>query len=57
MYTEYPFSKPDLTSNRIGVNYGTPPNGGGNGHGYLRNVTVENIKLKDVQLPIYFDTW
>lgn len=43
--------------NRIGVNFGTPPNGGGNGHGYLRNVSVENIQMKDVQLPIYFDTW
>ncbi|KAF7591475.1 hypothetical protein BBP40_001521 [Aspergillus hancockii] len=40
----------------IGVNYGVPPNGGGNGHGYVRNVTVEDITLKDVQLPIYIDT-
>ncbi|KAK1148086.1 hypothetical protein N8T08_010723 [Aspergillus melleus] len=40
----------------IGVNFGNPPNGGGGGHGYLRNVTVENIQFKDVQMPIYFDT-
>ncbi|KAE8153670.1 Putative galacturan 1,4-alpha-galacturonidase A [Aspergillus avenaceus] len=40
----------------IGVNYGVPPNGGGGGHGYVRNVTVEDITFKDVQLPIYIDT-
>ncbi|KAE8315245.1 Putative galacturan 1,4-alpha-galacturonidase A [Aspergillus transmontanensis] len=40
----------------IGVNFGVPPNGGGNGHGYVRNVTVEDITFKDVQLPIYIDT-
>ncbi|GLB06428.1 hypothetical protein AtubIFM57258_001735 [Aspergillus tubingensis] len=40
----------------IGVNYGVPPNGGGGGHGYVRNVTVENLRLKDVQLPVYIDT-
>ncbi|KAI9923765.1 hypothetical protein MW887_008393 [Aspergillus wentii] len=33
-----------------------PPNGGGGGHGYVRNVNIENIKLKDVELPIYIDT-
>ncbi|KAI2998861.1 CAZyme family GH28 [Aspergillus niger] len=40
----------------IGVNYGVPPNGGGGGHGYVRNVSVENLRLKDVQLPVYIDT-
>ncbi|PWY88846.1 exopolygalacturonase A [Aspergillus sclerotioniger CBS 115572] len=40
----------------IGVNYGVPPNGGGGGTGYVRNVTVENIQLKEVQLPVYIDT-
>lgn len=46
-----------LMSHRIGVNYGVPPNGGGGGTGYVRNVTVENVKMIDVGLPIYIDTW
>jgi hypothetical protein len=40
----------------IGESYGTPPNGGGGGHGYGRNMTFRNIYMEDILHPIAIDT-
>ena len=36
--------------------YGTPPNGGGGGQGYCRNVTLSNIHSEAASFPISVQT-
>lgn len=36
--------------------HGTPPNGGGGGEGYCRNVTVKDVYMEDIMHPIAVDT-
>jgi len=40
----------------IGESHGLPPNGGGGGSGYCRNVTVRDVHMEDVRHPIVVDT-
>lgn len=37
----------------IGVQVGIPPNGGGGGNGYCKNVTVRNVHIIGAQQPVY----
>ncbi|KAJ7016303.1 pectin lyase fold/virulence factor [Mycena alexandri] len=36
----------------IGVDVGTPPNGGGGGHGYCKNVTIRNLHIINATVPL-----
>ncbi|KAJ7029060.1 putative rhamnogalacturonase A [Mycena alexandri] len=36
----------------IGVNVGIPPNGGGGGSGYCKNVTIKNLHIIDATVPL-----
>lgn len=36
--------------------HGSPPNGGGGGNGYARNITFRNVNMKDIIHPIAVDT-
>ncbi|CAD6587360.1 MAG: hypothetical protein TREMPRED_004728 [Tremellales sp. Tagirdzhanova-0007] len=40
----------------VGVPYGIPPNGGGGGSGYGRNVTIKNVYVEDIYFPIYLQS-
>lgn len=40
----------------MGNEYGTPPNGGGGGHGYARNITVDGFKVENVHRPIFLQS-
>lgn len=40
----------------IGVEYGTPPNGGGGGTGAVTNVVVSNVTMKDLDLAVYINS-
>lgn len=40
----------------ISESHGTPPNGGGGGDGYCRNVTVRDVYMEDIMHPIAVDT-
>lgn len=40
----------------IGETHGTPPNGGGGGNGYAKNITFKNVYMKDIIHPIAVDT-
>ncbi|ODN84612.1 hypothetical protein L202_00523 [Cryptococcus amylolentus CBS 6039] len=36
----------------LGASIGTPPNGGGGGYGYCRNVTVKDVYMEDIWHPL-----
>ncbi|ORY33759.1 putative polygalacturonase [Naematelia encephala] len=40
----------------ISQSYGIPPNGGGGGYGYCKNVTVKDVYMEDIMHPIAVDT-
>ncbi|ORY30782.1 putative polygalacturonase [Naematelia encephala] len=40
----------------MGYEIGTPPNGGGGGSGYGRDIKVDGVKMKDVIRPIYLQS-
>ena len=40
----------------MGYPIGTPPNGGGGGAGYARNIRVNNVKFEKNLRPVYFQT-
>jgi len=40
----------------MGLELGTPPNGGGGGKGWAKNITVKNVHMEETIRPIYFQT-
>ena len=40
----------------ISTYFGDPPNGGGGGEGYCRNVTISNVHMEDSAYPLSLQT-
>jgi hypothetical protein len=40
----------------IGYPIGTPPNGGGGGLGYTKNIRIKNVEMKDNLRPVFVQT-
>lgn len=40
----------------MGNEYGTPPNGGGGGRGYARDIVVQNFRVEEVFRPIFLQS-
>jgi hypothetical protein len=40
----------------MGKEFGEPPNGGGGGHGFAKNITVKNVHIEDNIRPVFFST-
>ena len=40
----------------MGLELGTPPNGGGGGKGWAKNITLKNVHMEETIRPIYIQT-
>lgn len=40
----------------MGYEIGTPPNGGGGGRGYAKNITIKDVYMEDNIRPVYIQT-